>query len=347
MRLIEQEEAAKRLARVILSDIEIYHAQKIRSPADLKPELDEGYALFRSRVAPALVPIFSEVVADRFGKAAAKAPASERSERARLAMAHEATVTSPLPPPPREPAAPVVPVPPVLRREPSVARPAPVAAVPPVPRPEPSAARPAPDTREAARRLARVMAARIQVSDRDDCGVGLAREIEEARTQFVSCVLPELAPLFDQALIERGLVEDPIPTAAAQFEAPAEPTDRVPAPDVLPDEPSSRDGFEEMPTIARPSLLMAPPPERPAPVAPARTPPPAPPRPASTPPPPPPLAARVTPPRSAPTALPVPQPPLPRVSEPPAWALTRGRLAAAALAIAMASAGIVYILLTR
>jgi hypothetical protein len=65
MGLIETEEAAKRLARVILSDIELYNRHKIQARQDLSPELDEGYAFFRKRVAPALVPLFSQIVADR------------------------------------------------------------------------------------------------------------------------------------------------------------------------------------------------------------------------------------------------------------------------------------------
>jgi hypothetical protein len=69
VRLIDTEEAAKRLARVILSDIELYNRHKVRSPSDLKPQLDEGYAFFRSRVIPALVPLFSAVVADRWSPA--------------------------------------------------------------------------------------------------------------------------------------------------------------------------------------------------------------------------------------------------------------------------------------
>mgnify|MGYP006209594707 CR=1 FL=1 len=47
MALIETEEAAKRLARVILSDIELYNRKKIQAGADLSAELREGYTLFR------------------------------------------------------------------------------------------------------------------------------------------------------------------------------------------------------------------------------------------------------------------------------------------------------------
>src|SRR6478672_6159680 len=76
--LINSEEAAKRLARVILSDIELYNKRKIQAKADMKPELEEGYNLFRSRVAPELVPLFSEAVAARWPGAGAKpAPVME------------------------------------------------------------------------------------------------------------------------------------------------------------------------------------------------------------------------------------------------------------------------------
>ena len=51
MGLIEQEEAARRLARVILSDIELYNTEKIRAGLDLRREINEGYRLFRTRVA--------------------------------------------------------------------------------------------------------------------------------------------------------------------------------------------------------------------------------------------------------------------------------------------------------
>ena len=69
MALIDGEEAAKRLARVILSDIELYNREKVLAGADLKAELAAGHALFRSRVTPDLVPLFEEVLADRGLKA--------------------------------------------------------------------------------------------------------------------------------------------------------------------------------------------------------------------------------------------------------------------------------------
>jgi hypothetical protein len=65
MGVIETEEAAKRLARVIVSDIEIYNREKFQAGADLTAAIEEGRALFRSRVAPELHPLFTSVLEDR------------------------------------------------------------------------------------------------------------------------------------------------------------------------------------------------------------------------------------------------------------------------------------------
>ncbi len=65
MGVIESEEAAKRLARVIVSDIEIYNKDKFYTGADLTNAIEEGRALFRSRVAPELLPLFTSVLEDR------------------------------------------------------------------------------------------------------------------------------------------------------------------------------------------------------------------------------------------------------------------------------------------
>jgi hypothetical protein len=76
MGLIEKEEAARRLARVILSDIELYNVDKIRAGHDLRREINEGYRLFRSRVTPDLVSLFAEAVEQkgRGGNAAFAVP---------------------------------------------------------------------------------------------------------------------------------------------------------------------------------------------------------------------------------------------------------------------------------
>jgi len=61
MALIETEEAARRLARAIASDLSLYNEEKIvegitndRLFESLSEEIEEGRALFKSRVAPEL-----------------------------------------------------------------------------------------------------------------------------------------------------------------------------------------------------------------------------------------------------------------------------------------------------
>ena len=61
MALIETEEAARRLARAIASDLSLYNEEKIVQGVTndnlfevLADEIEEGRALFRSRVAPEL-----------------------------------------------------------------------------------------------------------------------------------------------------------------------------------------------------------------------------------------------------------------------------------------------------
>lgn len=61
MALIETEEAARRLARAIASDLSLYNEEKIIRGIEgdslfeeLSEEIEEGRALFRSRVSPTL-----------------------------------------------------------------------------------------------------------------------------------------------------------------------------------------------------------------------------------------------------------------------------------------------------
>ncbi|HJK99661.1 MAG TPA: hypothetical protein RMF84_20705 [Polyangiaceae bacterium LLY-WYZ-14_1] len=61
MALIETEEAARRLARAIASDLSLYNEEKIVEGISsdnlfevLEEEIEEGRALFRSRVSPEL-----------------------------------------------------------------------------------------------------------------------------------------------------------------------------------------------------------------------------------------------------------------------------------------------------
>lgn len=62
MALIDNEEAARRLARVIISDIELYEKKKLHAGDDLTTQMAEGRALFRRRVVPELAAIFETVV---------------------------------------------------------------------------------------------------------------------------------------------------------------------------------------------------------------------------------------------------------------------------------------------
>jgi uncharacterized hydantoinase/oxoprolinase family protein len=62
MPLIETEEAARRLARAIASDLSLYNEEKIVQGIkedslfdSLKEEIEEGRALYKSRVAPQLM----------------------------------------------------------------------------------------------------------------------------------------------------------------------------------------------------------------------------------------------------------------------------------------------------
>jgi hypothetical protein len=61
MPLIETEEAARRLARAIASDLSLYNEEKIVRGIEhdalfdeLREEIEEGRALYKSRVSPAL-----------------------------------------------------------------------------------------------------------------------------------------------------------------------------------------------------------------------------------------------------------------------------------------------------
>lgn len=75
MALINNEEGAKRLARVILSDIELYSRERPNEGESLESQIEDGRRLFGTRVAPDLVPLFASVLADRQASAAGKTPA--------------------------------------------------------------------------------------------------------------------------------------------------------------------------------------------------------------------------------------------------------------------------------
>src|SRR5215831_11800293 len=74
MRAIDTEDAARRLARVILSDIDLYSRERPKQGESREAQIEEGRRLFASRVAPELVPVFGMVLADR-AAGSVKAPA--------------------------------------------------------------------------------------------------------------------------------------------------------------------------------------------------------------------------------------------------------------------------------
>jgi len=65
MGAIDSEDAARRLARVILSDIDLYIRERPKLGESREAQIEEGRRLFASRVTPALVPVFAMVLADR------------------------------------------------------------------------------------------------------------------------------------------------------------------------------------------------------------------------------------------------------------------------------------------
>lgn len=71
--MIEDEKDAERLAKAILDDITLDHAERVRDSrdltADLATEIEEGRATFRSRVAPALHRVYDEELLPWQGRA--------------------------------------------------------------------------------------------------------------------------------------------------------------------------------------------------------------------------------------------------------------------------------------
>lgn len=69
MGLISSEDAARRLARAIASDLLLYNQEAFQAGADLGKEVEEGRELFRSRVADSLHPVYEQVVVEMFQRA--------------------------------------------------------------------------------------------------------------------------------------------------------------------------------------------------------------------------------------------------------------------------------------
>jgi hypothetical protein len=96
MGAIDTEDAARRLARVILSDIDLYIRERPKLGESREAQIEEGRRLFASRVTPALVPVFAMVLADRaVGRVKAPAAAPAPSIPASGAAATVGPVHSP------------------------------------------------------------------------------------------------------------------------------------------------------------------------------------------------------------------------------------------------------------
>src|SRR6188508_1122342 len=96
MGAIDSEDAARRLARVILSDIDLYIRERPKLGESREAQIEEGRRLFESRVTPALVPVFAMVLADRaVGRVNAPAAAPAPSTTASGAAAAVDRVHSP------------------------------------------------------------------------------------------------------------------------------------------------------------------------------------------------------------------------------------------------------------
>ena len=79
MATIDTEDAARRLARVILSDIDLYMRERPKAGESREAQIEEGRRHFASRVTPELVPVFAMVLADRAaGKVTAPAAPAAR-----------------------------------------------------------------------------------------------------------------------------------------------------------------------------------------------------------------------------------------------------------------------------
>jgi hypothetical protein len=97
---INTEDAARRLARVILADIDLYHRERPKEGETLEGQIEAGRRLFASRVTPDLLPLFGLVLAERVaGRVNLPAASVPPSTRARAATAPGPDQASPAPNP--------------------------------------------------------------------------------------------------------------------------------------------------------------------------------------------------------------------------------------------------------
>lgn len=77
MSVLEDPKAAERLAKAILGDITLYNDERVRRATDLTEELaveiEEGRALFRTRVAPELYRVYEDELMAWTGRAKTRA----------------------------------------------------------------------------------------------------------------------------------------------------------------------------------------------------------------------------------------------------------------------------------
>jgi hypothetical protein len=96
---IDTDDGARRLARVIVSDIKIYNPGKTAGHSDLTSQIKDGRQLFKSRVAPDLAPIFDEILAasDLAARQHTAPPVAARSAPSRPALVPTPTPVAPRP----------------------------------------------------------------------------------------------------------------------------------------------------------------------------------------------------------------------------------------------------------
>jgi hypothetical protein len=70
---IGSEAAARRLARAIVSDLRLYHEEKIQAGQDVSDEIDEGRRLFRQRVEASFYPLFEAALSELLPETASAA----------------------------------------------------------------------------------------------------------------------------------------------------------------------------------------------------------------------------------------------------------------------------------
>ena len=147
MGTIDTEDAARRLARVILSDIDLYMRERPNPGESRESQIEQGRRLFASRVTPELVPVFAMVLADRTA-GPVNAPSAPRARPlAAPGSAPDVVTSSPAPTPAIDddrPTDPSIVLPSFEDQSPSASVPVarPVAAALP---PAPLVARPTPD----------------------------------------------------------------------------------------------------------------------------------------------------------------------------------------------------------